>query len=102
MELDRNLVRTQQVYLINDSYQNRKQYNIPKAQLVLTDIPYNVGNKAYGSNPQWYIDGDNKNGELCPETANYKEVSKVGIILREYLPSSGVYFPQRKNLITTL
>lgn len=63
MELDRNLIRTQDIYLINDSFQNRKQYNIPKAQLVLTDIPYNVGTNAYGSNPQWYIDGDLKNGQ---------------------------------------
>jgi len=48
--------------LINDHFQNFKQYNIPKAQLVIADIPYNVGNNAYGSNPAWYIDGDNKNG----------------------------------------
>lgn len=49
--------------LINDHFQNYKQYNIPKAQLVIADIPYNLGNNAYASNPQWYIDGDNKNGE---------------------------------------
>ena len=48
--------------LVNDHFQNYKQYNIPKAQLVLTDIPYNVGINAYGSNPQWYVDGDNANG----------------------------------------
>ena len=36
----------------NDHFQNRKQYNIPKAQLVLTDIPYNLGNNAYASNPK--------------------------------------------------
>lgn len=61
--MDRDKIRSEQIYLINDSFQNRKQYNIPKAQLVLTDIPYNVGTNAYGSNPQWYIDGDNKNGQ---------------------------------------
>lgn len=49
--------------LINDHFQNYKQYNIPKAQLVIADIPYNIGINAYGSNPSWYIDGDNKNGE---------------------------------------
>jgi len=49
--------------MINDNFQNRKRYNIPKAQLVLTDIPYNIGINAYGSNPMWYKDGDNKNGE---------------------------------------
>ena len=49
--------------MINDNFQNRKKYNIPKAQLVLTDIPYNIGINAYGSNPSWYKGGDNKNGE---------------------------------------
>ncbi len=49
--------------LINDHYQNYKGYGIPKAQLVIADIPYNVGKNAYGSNPAWYIGGDNKNGQ---------------------------------------
>lgn len=49
--------------LYRDNYQNWKSYNIPKAQLVLADIPYNISNNAYGSNPSWYIGGDNKNGE---------------------------------------
>jgi len=48
--------------LINDHFQNHKCYNIPKAQLIIADIPYNVGSDAYGSNPQWYVDGDNSNG----------------------------------------
>lgn len=61
--LDRDQIQKEDVYLINDSFQNRKQYNIPKAQLVIADIPYNLGNNAYASNPQWYKDGDNKNGE---------------------------------------
>lgn len=49
--------------LINDHFQNFKVYQIPKAQLIIADIPYNLGNNAYASNPSWYIDGDNKNGE---------------------------------------
>lgn len=49
--------------LFNDHFQNFKVYNIPKAQLIIADIPYNVGINAYGSNPSWYVDGDNKNGE---------------------------------------
>ena len=49
--------------LINDHFQNFKRYNIPKAQLVIADIPYNIGINAFASNPSWYIDGDNKNGE---------------------------------------
>jgi site-specific DNA-methyltransferase (adenine-specific) len=49
--------------LFNDHFQNFKRYNVPKAQLILADIPYNVGKNAYGSNPSWYVDGDNTNGE---------------------------------------
>lgn len=49
--------------LINDHFQNFKSYGIPKAQLVIADIPYNLGNNAYASNPSWYEGGDNKNGE---------------------------------------
>lgn len=50
--------------LYNDNFQNYKSYNIPaKAQLVITDIPYNIGANAYGSNPSWYVGGDNSNGE---------------------------------------
>lgn len=49
--------------LYNDHFQNFKSYGIPKAQLIIADIPYNIGKNAYGSNPSWYIGGDNKNGE---------------------------------------
>lgn len=49
--------------LFNTHFQNFKQFGIPKAQLILADVPYNIGKDAYGSNPSWYIDGDNKNGE---------------------------------------
>ena len=49
--------------LYNDSMQNWKKYPIQKAQLIIADVPYNVGNNFYGSNPMWYNGGDNKNGE---------------------------------------
>lgn len=49
--------------LYNDNFQNFKCYNIPKAQLVIADIPYNIGKNFYGSNPVWYNGGSNKNGE---------------------------------------
>ena len=49
--------------LYNDNFQNFKRYNIPKAQLVIADIPYNLGTNFYASNPEWYVNGDNKNGE---------------------------------------
>lgn len=51
------------IKLINDHFENAKRYQIPHAQLIIADIPYNLGNKAYASNPQWYVDGNNKNGE---------------------------------------
>ncbi|MCP3683910.1 MAG: site-specific DNA-methyltransferase [bacterium] len=51
------------IKLYNDHYQNFKSYGIPKAQLIIADIPYNLGNSAYASNPSWYEGGDNKNGE---------------------------------------
>lgn len=49
--------------LFRDHFQNFKRYNVPKAQLIIADIPYNLGNNAYASNPAWYKDGDNSNGE---------------------------------------
>lgn len=51
------------VELYHDHFENAKRYQIPHAQLIIADIPYNLGNNAYASNPQWYIDGDNSNGE---------------------------------------
>ena len=56
-------IKKQKIELFNDHFQNFKRYNIPKAQLVIADIPYNLGNNAYASNPQWYKDGDNTKGE---------------------------------------
>ncbi|MDD4278474.1 MAG: site-specific DNA-methyltransferase [Candidatus Sumerlaeales bacterium] len=49
--------------LYRDHFQNYKRYNIPKAQLIIADIPYNIGVNAYASSPSWYKDGDNNNGE---------------------------------------
>ena len=49
--------------IYNDHFENAKRYNIPHAQLIIADIPYNLGNNAYASNPQWYNNGDNSNGE---------------------------------------
>lgn len=51
------------IELYNDHFENAKRYNIQHAQLIIADLPYNLGNNAYASNPSWYINGDNKNGE---------------------------------------
>lgn len=51
------------IEMYNDHFENAKVYNIPHAQLIVADVPYNLGNNAYASNPSWYVGGDNKNGE---------------------------------------
>ena len=62
--------------LYRDHFQNYKKYAIPKAQLIIADIPYNVGNNAYASSPQWYKDGDNKNGESNLANSNFFDTDK--------------------------
>ena len=65
----------QKIELFNDSFQNFKSYGIPKAQLVIADIPFNIGKNFYGSNPMWYKGGDNKNGAsaLAGKAAFYSD-----------------------------
>lgn len=46
--------------LYNDSMQGWKCYPIQKAQLIIADVPYNVGTNFYGSNPMWYVGGTTK------------------------------------------
>lgn len=49
--------------LYNDNFQNYRHFQIPrKAQLVIADIPYNIGTNAYGSSPLWWEGGDRHNG----------------------------------------
>ena len=50
----KNQNRVPKIELYRDNFQNFKPYNIPRAQLVIADIPYNIGVNAYGSNPSWY------------------------------------------------
>ena len=40
--------------LFNDHFQNYKRYGIPKCQLLIADVPYNLGNNAYASNQAQY------------------------------------------------
>ncbi len=60
---NQNKRRALKAELYRDNFQNSKVYNIPRAQLIIADIPYNLSNNAYASNPAWYVDGDNKKGE---------------------------------------
>lgn len=59
------------IQIYHDNFQNYKKYNIKKAQLVIVDIPYNLGTNAYASNPMWYEGGDNKNGESKKAASNF-------------------------------
>ena len=63
--------------LFNDHFQNYKRYHIPKAQLVIADIPYNLGNNAYASSPEWYVNGDNKNGESDKANSSFLTLTKI-------------------------
>lgn len=62
--------------LFNDHFQNSKRYPIQKAQLIIADIPYNIGKNAYGSSPEWYVDGDNKNGESKLANSEFFDTDK--------------------------
>jgi len=57
--------------LYHDNFQNYKRYDIPRAQLVIADIPYNLANNAYASSPEWYIGGDSKNGESAKANKSF-------------------------------
>lgn len=58
--------------LFHDNFQNYKRYGIPKAQLVIADIPYNIGANAYDSNPMWY-----KGGATVMEKANMQNLHSL-------------------------
>ena len=64
------------VELFNDHFQNFKPYGIPHAQLIIADPPYNLGKNAYASNPAWYVDGDNKNGESDKANSEFFDTDK--------------------------
>jgi len=75
----------ERIALYNDSFQNWKSHDILKAQLILTDLPYQLGNKMYGSNPSWYVGGDNANGEseLAGKSA-FNTDTKEGFRISEF------------------
>lgn len=42
------------IEIINDNFENAKKYISHKAQLIIADIPYNIGANAYASSPAWW------------------------------------------------
>jgi len=75
----------ERIALYNDSFQNWKQTDIPKAQLILTDLPYQLGSKAFASNPMWYEGGDNSNGESKNAKSSFFDTdTKAGFRISEF------------------
>ena len=75
----------ERIALYHNSFQNWKQHDLSKAQLILTDIPYQLGKDAYGSNPMWYVNGDNKNGESeLAGKSFFNTDSKAGFRIPEF------------------
>lgn len=75
----------ERIALYNDSMQNWKKYELPKAQLVLADLPYQLGINAFASNPSWYEGGDNKNGESKnAHSAFFDTDTKAGFRIPEF------------------
>ena len=62
--------------LYHDHMENHKRYPIQKAQLIIADIPYNLGSNAYASNTAWYVNGDNKQGESDKARAQFFNTDK--------------------------
>ena len=83
--------------LYNDSFQNWKSYPIQKAQLIIADIPYNLGDQAYGSNPAWYVGGDNKNGESEKAKSSFFNSDGYFRISEYFLFCSRLMKPEPKN-----
>lgn len=83
--------------LYNDSFQNWKSYPIQKAQLIIADIPYNLGESAYGSNPMWYVGGDNKNGESDKAKSTFFTSDGYFRISEYFMFCSRLMKPEPKN-----
>lgn len=71
------------IEIFNDSFQNYKVYGLPKAQLILTDVPYRLGKNAYASNPAWY-----EGGTTRTENQSLQESNSFLLIVSFALPSS--------------
>ena len=88
--------------IINDHFQNFKTYVIPRAQLIIADVPYNIGNNAYASNPAWYVNEDNKNGESSLAGKQFFDTDK------DFRPAEFMHFcsqmlkPERKDANLTV
>lgn len=74
------------IELFNDHFQNYKVYGLPKAQLIIADVPYNLGNNAYASNPSWYVDDDNKYDFIMCHNGRFFLLSQENHVIRNGHP----------------
>ena len=51
--------------IYRDNMQNYKKYAIPPAQLIIADVPYNVGNNFYGSNDKKQVNRGRSSNSPC-------------------------------------
>jgi len=79
--------------LINDHYQNFKRYGLHKAQLIIADVPYNIGVNAYGSNPAWYKGGDKSQTTLSAKELDWllHKLNEIKIVMGEIDIASKVW-----------
>jgi len=49
--------------LYHDSFENARTYQIPRADCIIADIPYNLGKNFYASRPDWWQENRVENGE---------------------------------------
>jgi site-specific DNA-methyltransferase (adenine-specific) len=66
-----------QIELFNDHFQNYKKYLNCKAQLIIADVPYNIGVNAYASNPAWYKGGTIKMEKASLQVKSFLILTKI-------------------------
>ena len=67
--------------IFHDNFENSRSYNIPRAQMIIADIPYNISSDFHASRPDWYKDGKIENGEsdLAHKAAFSRDVDSFNI-----------------------
>ena len=84
------------VKLFNDNFQNFKAYNLPrKAQLLIADIPYNIGSNAYASRKDGWIDNDVSKGRKFSRDKTFFDTD-----VNFNIPESKLLIPEPKQINT--
>ena len=75
------IVKPVRCEIFRDNFENSRSYNIPRAQMIIADIPYNISFDFHASRPDWYKDGRIENGEsdLARKAAFSRDVDSFNI-----------------------